>query len=590
MWRTPVVAALVMAFCSETWAATVTVDAGTAVVLGKEDEVSSRLFGITAFEGFPSVVGDLDYRARVQALRPGVFRFGGVVSWFAPDQFDPAWYDTPEAARQFQETLLLGARYPYGRFLPLVREMGAESMLSLGNPPPYLTLEGTANPSDFDQWAALCAGYVGLWRRFDPDLRLVQVWNEPNASWFKDPRVKAGFSEAALHIEMANKVSRAIKARFPEVEVGGPVLCWPPSWPASQMGMKPWYTWDLWTLPWLEGTRETMDFFDFHVYNVSPADFQVQCEMVAAAARAIQGHDLPLWITESNYDLSAEERADPAAIWAKRVLPYERLLLHGILPQADKVAGNLVHDLAAQAFRVLGDPESPEAMYWLLWILRDLRGIRLLAESDDPAVTTYATLEEDRVTVIAFNDSSESREVTIRAALPGGWWTGPVVRAIGQGDHGGLTRPQLRTGDFRHEAPGAVATVALPAYATVSISFRLDHFARPGRQRTTTEHFAPETLRFLRGTEPVTLHLPLPEAPRVKVVLRLGLLGATGEERLRVVLNGHDLTADAVPIQDIPLDGVPVTGPNALTVRLATPSDNPRLAVAFASLVVTTEH
>lgn len=589
MRRLATLAALLMLLCSQARSATVTVDANTAVVLGRQAEISSRLFGLTAFEGFPSVVGDPDYRARVQALRPGVFRFGGVVSWFAPEQFDPAWYDTPEAARQFQQTLLLGARYPYGRFLPLVREMGAESMLSLGNPPAYLTLAGTANPSDFDQWAALCAGYVGLWRRFDPNLRLVQIWNEPNATWFRDPRVKPDRSEAALHIEMANKVSRAIKARFPAIQIGGPVLCWPPCWPANQTGMAPWYTWDLWTLPWLEGTRETVDFFDFHVYGVRPADFQVQCEMLAAAARAIQGRDLPLWITESNYELSAEDRADPAMVWSKRVLPYERLLLHGMLPQADKVAGNLVHDLAAQAFRVLGDPEHPEAVYWLLWILRDLRGTRLLADSDDPAVTAYATVEEDRVTVVAFNDSEESREVTIRAALPGGWWTGPTVRCIGQGEDGGLVRPQLRIGEFRHESPGAVGTVELPPYATVSVNFRLDHFARPGRQRTTTEHFAAETRQFLRGADAVTLTLPLPNTPQGEVALRLGLLGATGEERLQVALNGHDLAASAVALQDLPLDGVPVTDANVLTVGLAEPCDNPRLAVAFASLLVTTE-
>lgn len=248
-----------------------------------------------------------------------------------------------------------------------------------------------------------------------------------------------------------------------------------------------------------------------------------------------------------------------------------------------------MHDLAAEAFRVLGDPENPEQMYCLLWILRDLRGTRLLAESDDPAVTTYATVEEDQVTVIAFNDSDESREVTIRAALPGGWWTGPTVRCIGQGKDGGLARPQLRSGEFQHEAPGAVGTVELPPYSTASVSFRLDHFARPGRQRTTTEHFAAETLRFLRGTEPVALVLPAIEAAPKAKALRLGLVGATGEERLQVALNGQELPARAVAIQDLPLDGVPITGANELKVRLAEPVANPRLAVAFASLVVTFE-
>jgi hypothetical protein len=570
-------------------AVTITVDAGVGVVLGDQAEVSARLFGLTAFEGFPTVVGNHDYRARVQALRPGVFRFGGVMSWFAPERFDPAWYDTPEAARQFEQSLLLGARYPYGRFLPVVREMGAESMFSFGNPPAYLALGDSGNPADSDQWAEMCAGYLSLWRKFDPGLRLVQVWNEPNASWFRDPRLKPGESGAELHIEMANKVSRALKARFPDVQVGGPVLCWPPSWPANQTGMKPWYTWDLWTVPWLQGTRGIMDFFDFHVYNVAPDDFQVQCEMVAAAAQAIQGRKLPLWITESGYDLAAEERGQTAAHWQKRVLPYERLLLQGMLPQADKVAGNLVHDLAAQAFRVLGDPEAPEPMYWLLWILRDLRGARLVAESDDPAVTTYATVEADRVTVVAFNDSGQSQEVALRAALPGGWWTGPSVRAIGQDEDGRLTRPQLKVGEFRHEPPGAVGTLELPPFATASVSFRLDHFATPARQRVSTECFGDQTLQFLQGGEAVRVTIGLPEGVQGQAALRLGLLGATGAERLQVRLNGRDLPARATALQDLPLGDLALGAANELVVRLVEPVDNPQLAVGFASLVVTTE-
>ncbi len=181
---------------------TVDVNAATAVVLGEQDEITANMFGITAFEGFPAVVADRDYRAKVAALRPGCFRFGGGIAWFAPKEYDPAWYATENAKRDFEQTLLFGARYPFGRFLPVVRELGAEPMLSLGGPPEYLTQEGTNNPSDFDKWAEYCAEYVGLWREFDPNLRLVQIWNEPNASWFRDPRANdKGTSAADLHID-----------------------------------------------------------------------------------------------------------------------------------------------------------------------------------------------------------------------------------------------------------------------------------------------------------------------------------------------------------------------------------------------------
>ena len=261
--------------------AEVKVDATCGVVLGKVETISSSLFGITAFEGFPGVVSDLDERGSIAALRPGSIRFSGTIGWFAPGLYDPAWYDTPDVARQFQETLLYGSRYPHGRFFPIARQMGAEPMISLGSPPDYLKYEETNNPADFDRWAEYCAAYVGLCKKFDPDLRLVQVWNEPNANWYNDPR--AGKKGAAkLFIEMANKVAAAIKQRYPDVQVGGPTLCWPPAWPPGQEGHAPWYTWDGWTRPWLEGTKDKLDFFDFHDYYASPNELQVQVEMVCS--------------------------------------------------------------------------------------------------------------------------------------------------------------------------------------------------------------------------------------------------------------------------------------------------------------------
>ena len=364
-------------------AGAVTVDAGMAVVLGQQPEISSRLFGVTAFQGFPSVLADRDYRARLAALRPGCIRLPGSVAWCAPAQYDPNWYDTAAADREFSQVLLFGSRYPIGRFLPVVRELGAEPMCSLGNPPAYLRQKETGDPTDFDRWAELCAGYVGLWRKHDPKLRLVQVWNEPNASWFRDPRAgHGGPSAAELHIQMANKVARALKARFPDILVGGPVLCWPPAWPPHQVGQPPWYTWESWTLPWLRGTRDTIDFFDFHVYDVAPEDLAVQIEMLESAARQIQGRPLPVWITEDNDNLSAEAWQDPKALWNGRILPYERRLLRGILPQADKVDGNLYHDLHAISHTLLPrGADDPDPMYWLLWVLRDLRGRRVAAKA-----------------------------------------------------------------------------------------------------------------------------------------------------------------------------------------------------------------
>jgi len=569
--------------------ATVTVDAHTAVVLGNQPTISGNLFGITAFEGFPNVIADRDYRARVAALRPGCFRFSAGSSWFAPATDDAAWYDTPEAARQFEQTLLYGNRYAFGRFLPVVRELGAEPMASLGGAPQVLAYKDTNRPADFDKWAAYCTGLIGLWRKFDPKLRLVQIWNEPNADWFRDDRAKKdGPSPTDLHIQMANKVATALKQRFPDLLVGGPVLCWPPAWPADQKGQEPWYTWNQWTVPWLKGTKGSIDFFDFHVYDVSPEDFAVQTEMVANEARLQQGRNLPVWITESNYSLTDAELDNPQAIWSKRVLPYERFLLRGVLPQGDKIAGNLVHDLHAKHYTVLPrGADDPDPLYWLLWVLRDLRGKRLVAASSDPALSVFATLEEDCVTLVAFNDSAQTKSVAIEAALPGGWWTGPDVRSIGPDEKGRCQRLKLPL-ECKHEGGKAVGTLQLPAYATASVNFRLDSFAQPGRTLARQESFGDRTLQFLKGTEPVAVTIAGPKTAPARAWLRVGLLGVQPEDKVTANLNGIAIPLQPTALQEIPLDLGALKETNQLEVKLAQPSTNSRLALGFAALIFET--
>lgn len=581
--------ALTILLLSGIAAADVTVDSSTRVVLGEQDQVSADLFGLTAFEGFPSVIANRDYRARVAALRPGCIRFGGSVGWCAPGEFEPAWYETDAAAREFTRTLLFGAKYPLGRFLPVVRELGAKPMFSFGQPPEYVLQEGTVNPSDFDKWAELCAAYVGLWKRFDPGFDLVQVWNEPNATWFKDPRASdQGTSAADLHIEMADKVAKAVKARFPEVQVGGPVLCWPPSWPPGQTGQKPWYTWHGWTLPWLEETKDAIDFFDFHCYDIAPDDLQVQVAMVANQSELTQGRRIPIWITESNCILNPtpEQLADPVELWNKRIIPYERFLLRGVLPQADKIAGNLYHDLHAKRHTLLpGSADKPDTAYWLLWILRDLRGTRVLAESDDPEVVTYATLEEDALTIVVFNDSDAAKTVPLSLHVSPGWWTGPYVRAIGEGEGGGCERIDVKV-EVQRDGARATGSVTLPAHATVSIVFRTQGFRKPARARVTREYFGDAVLQFIEGTEPVGVSLTAPAQAEGTVRLRLGLLGTTGEEPLTAKLNGEEIEIEATALQDIALDAAKLGPENRLEVSLREPVENPALALGFASLVL----
>jgi hypothetical protein len=568
----------------------VTVDAATNVVLDDQPRIGASLFGITAFEGGPAMVADRDYWTRVAALRPGCIRYAGNLAWvLGKEPRDPDYFATPAAHNAFNQALLFGSRYPTGRFLPLTRQLGAEPMCSLGGVPAWLQYEKTRNPADFDRWAALCAGYVGLWREADPDFRLVQIWNEPNASWFRDPRASDKGNDAAnLHIQMANKVARAIKQAYPDMLVGGPVLCWAPGWPPNQKGKRPWYTWNDWTLPWLKGTKDTIDFFDFHVYSISPDDFVVQTEMLANAAERLQGRRLPVWITESNCNLKKEELNDGAAIWEHRIVPYARFLLQGIVPQADKIHGNLYHDLHARRHTLLPHgPDDPDPAYWLLWVLRDLRGLRLRVDTGVPDVIATATMEDDRVTVVLLNDSDEAREIPLTVNMPCGYWTGPSVRLMQRGDSG-TAEPSRARLKFQRQGGTASGSVALGPHAIASVNFRMDRFGTPRRTIRLREHFGDRNVAFLKADAPTEATIALPAERPGTWHLRLGLLGPDGSESLRLVLNGKTIPIQATALQELPVDSGLLKEANRMSLTLDQPTENPKLALGFVSLVQAT--
>ena len=320
---------------------------------------------------------------------------------------------------------------------------------------------------------------------------------------------------------------------------------------------------------------------------MTPADFAVQTEMLANEAQLSRGRPLPVWITESNYSLADTELGDPVKNWTRRVLPYERVLLGGVLPQADKIAGNLVHDLHARAYTILPrGADDPDPIYWLLWVLRDLRGRRILAQTTSPGVTSFASLEEDRVTAVVFNDTAAAQAVRLKVSLPGGWWTGPEVRAIAPDEKRGVA-PLRLTLDCKRDGPRAEGVLDLQAYATASVSFRLDSFAQPPREVVRQEFFGDRTLQLLAGTEPARVHLPRPPAADT-VRLRIGLLGPSPEDKLRATFNGMEVRLTPAAWQELPLEATVVRDENVLEVARREPGSNPRLALAFAALVTET--
>lgn len=568
-------------------AATIYVDGSTSLVIGEQAQITGNLFGFTAFEGFPTAVANRDYLARLVSIAPGCIRFPAPLAWYGPAEEQAAadWFGSQAARQVLEETLLFGARYPLARFLRTCRWLGAQPMLQLAGAPKWMAVDEVGIPLDFEQWAAMAAELVALAARFDPKLRLVQVWNEPNASWYK---AAERFKDRELgyvggHIELFNLTARAVKSAAGHVRVGGPVLCWPPTWPPGQKGHRPWYTWQQWTLPFLSRTRDTCDFFDFHAYDLTGDQVAVQLELIAAASKQVRGRRLPVWITESNFRLGDEYRGTPQE-WRMRALPYEDFLW-GLLDHTDKVEGNLVHDLHARAFALLPSADAPTPVYWLLWVFRDLRGQRLLATSSDEAVKVAAICREDLINVVVFNASDERRSVEMKVRVPAGYWTGPYVRALVPAGDGAMSSGTLPI-DHQRRPGMAVCTFNLPARSTAAISLRAAAFLHPRHRVVQREYFAHELMVPINRPDvqaKFALTLPAGFQPG-RARLRIGLLGAAEGMSLIVAINAKStVLQNPRPWQELPASGLQ---PGNNTVVLSPSGDVPaNFVAAFVSVV-----
>jgi len=213
--------------------------------------------------------------------------------------------------------------------------------------------------------------------------------------------------------------------------IGGPVLCWPPSFPAAQKGQSSWYTWKQWAEPLIEIAGEELDFFDFHLYSAkTPALGLEEVQTVGNAMWLKTRQRKPVLITEYGAYLKDEDMRSAERVWDLRVVPWQSQLMDFLDFQPDRVLSLQPHDLFAQAggnFRFMksNDPDDQFSLYKLYHLWSVLSGRRMLATSSDPSVRVFASTKVNDLTgqahfsVVAVNTSDEAKNVSLR--LPDGF-------------------------------------------------------------------------------------------------------------------------------------------------------------------------
>ncbi len=382
-------------------------------------------------------------------------------------------------------------------------------------------------------------------------LRLVEFWNEP-FMWGRhinayDPKwtdsTQHGYIPAELGARKYAEAFRAAKkgARSvnEHVRLGGPSA---PAFSSDAYSV----FWD-YVRPIIDRTAAELDFLTEHHYGGTPESYAASYEVVTAYCDTVHGRRIPIYNTETNDLVDTPTMGDEglAAPWsphADDLLRFRynlRDIMTMITQCPDKARGRAVHALWSGTFRKVGERHCFE-------ILSAVGGTMLAATSTDPDVAVLACRQDDRGTLLVFNDSVHPRTIVLHAGKA------DFSKAEGRRV---VFDPEAGTRIVEEPAPKG-KELRLGAYEAVRFTFPL---AEPTRQRAISEHFAAIHLADVAPGETVAgkVHWrDAPASPRA-ALLRVVTSGAEpGEGFVRVGATTVALPASAPGdpvIHDVPL-------------------------------------
>ena len=175
----------------------------------------------------------------------------------------PDFRDDPERAENydFRQT---------DDYLQAIVNVGSQIVYRLGESIEHTPRKYRVHPPpDPEKWAAVCVGIIrhyneGWAKGFRHLIRYWEIWNEPDVR----PAMWTGTDEQ--YFRLYEVTAKAIKARFPEVKVGGPALGHSGGFAGDTFQPSAFLT------NFLAQCRQRgapLDFYSWHRYTRNPADF-----------------------------------------------------------------------------------------------------------------------------------------------------------------------------------------------------------------------------------------------------------------------------------------------------------------------------
>ncbi len=263
-----------------------------------------------------------------------------------------------------------------------VTGLGMEPVLLCAYNAPWLTTSGRLNepPTDPQEWADIVADVVEHFNGdggdpdYNPRVRYVEVWNEPNLQQFWT-------GTADQYFDLFKVTADTIHSRFPGVMVGGPVY---------SPGVPDYYDYGR---SFIVAVGDDADFFDYHSYGDSVSKIRSDIELWRDYITGHTSHKSPkLMVTESEQFITDDaakiqymlDRQFALLDYAETMLGWHQFCLYEY--KEGWYTFGLIH----------GDGSVFARNYWPYWIFRDAAGHTLSTTSSASGSGRYvATRSED---------------------------------------------------------------------------------------------------------------------------------------------------------------------------------------------------
>lgn len=145
-----------------------------------------------------------------------------------------------------------------------IQDSGTEVFYRLGSKIEHgLKKYGTLPPKDFKKWAVVCEHIVrhyteGWANGHTWNIRYWEIWNEPDLDADNAANKRTWGGTEAQFFDLYETAAKHLKARFPQLKIGGPALAGNEAWAQRFL---------------TEMARRSvpMDFFSWHIYTTCPA-------------------------------------------------------------------------------------------------------------------------------------------------------------------------------------------------------------------------------------------------------------------------------------------------------------------------------